>query len=112
MHEVGGNVRGVARSEDPVLVLHPLLRAAGDDMDDLLHCRMPVEGVALTRGHAHAHAEQLLRLGEAGPGEPLVRPPRKRFDLHLACGHEAQRCFTIHKLSSGGPGRRFRQSGA
>src|SRR5690606_29242138 len=75
MYEIRRNVRGVSRTEPTPLPLHPLLRRARDDIDDLLHRRVTMEGMPLPRWHPHPHEQQSFGLGDVRTGEPLVRPP-------------------------------------
>ena len=53
------------------------------DVDDFFHRRMTMERVALAGGHADADEQQLARVGEPGPAQPLVRSPRQLLDLDV-----------------------------
>ena len=53
----------------------PLLGAAGDDVDDLLPVRVPVERVTMVRRHVGAHQQQLVGGDDIGAAEPLVVCP-------------------------------------
>src|SRR5262249_58786871 len=49
--------------------------------------------------HRDAHDLELLRVGEAGPAEPLVRPPRQLLEDALAIGHEAEELARAHQCA-------------
>jgi hypothetical protein len=90
VHFVHRDVRELARPEHAALAADPLLDTARDDVQELLHVRMPVERVCFARGHRHAHELQQPRLGQSGARQPVVPAPRHLLDLRLLRRHEAQ----------------------
>ena len=62
-------------AQGPALPSHPLLRGAGEHVDDLFHGRMTVKLMGPSRGHPHPDQQELPGVGKTGTGEPLVGAP-------------------------------------
>ena len=82
VHDVLRDVRDVAGRRGAAISRPTHCSASPEiDVDDLLHRRMAVEGVAGAGRHAHAHEQQIARVGQPGTAQPLVRPPGQLLDL-------------------------------
>jgi hypothetical protein len=81
--DIDGDMSGVAGLEPAGLSVDPLLRGAFDDVDDLFQGGVAMELVSLAGRHGDPDEHELLSLGEAGSGDPLVRAPGQMFDLDV-----------------------------
>ena len=79
VHGARRDVGDFAGVQDAVIGPDPLLGAAGDDVDDLLPVRVPVERVTMVRRHVGAHQQQLVGGDDIGAAEPLVVCPGVGF---------------------------------
>ena len=67
-----------------------------DPKPELVHLRMLVKLMSLSRRHVDSYEQQLVAAGQLGTAQPVVRPPRQLFDLHLLFGDESWKIVLGH----------------
>lgn len=90
MHHIHWNMCGIARAEALRGLMYPLFRVSRNHVNDFFHVRVAMKFVRFARRHCHAHQQQVFRLGQAFPTDPLVRPPRQFLHLHIILRNKSQ----------------------